>query len=90
MLQDRFKSLSEFDLTDEEVQGLVDYLIKSRLRDSDGLSLYDHTAVNIVLYAEFWQNGGCLSFGLICQSYNGDFLTGCELNLKLSHWSGSS
>ena len=40
------------------------------------------TAVNMVLYADIWQYGGCLSFGLICHSYNRDFFTGCEVKAE--------
>ena len=40
------------------------------------------TAVNIILYADIWQYGGCLSFGLI--SYNRDFFTGCEVKAEAS------
>ena len=40
------------------------------------------TAVNIVLYADIWQDGGCRSFGLVCHSYNRDFFTGCEVKTE--------
>ena len=41
-----------------------------------------HTAVNMVLYADIWQYGGCLSFDLICHSYNRDLFTGCEVKAE--------
>ena len=42
------------------------------------------TAVNMILYADIWQYGGCLSFGLICHGYNRDFFTGCEVKAEAS------